>query len=375
MSVLKALKNKEVSQIRQVLHKTPELAGHEVQTIKFISDYLDENNIKNTRDDSGVTALIEAPASAGTLLLTCNISASPIQEKTNLPFASIRGGIMHATGNDAHIAILLTVAKELQARREELKSNIKIGFYSDAKRAAAKGALSGGVIAASKLQLNPMANSGDILIKKGKCLAANDNFEIVISGKGGDGRYPAMNSSITYVIAQIVDNLYSIVPRKFSAVDNALISVCNIECGRTHDVMPSKGIIRGMIQTYDENIRALSPVYIEQIAGCLAAAYEVDYDFKLIEGAPPVYNNEIIAEKLCEVAEKSGRLINLTDQKMGSDDFAYFSGHLRGCYFEIGCGSKAKSITAPLNSEYFNIDEDAMQVGIDVLRDFALGFR
>jgi len=197
----------------------------------------------------------------------------------------------------------------------------------------------------------------------------------VIQGKGGDGRYPSMNSSITFVLAQIVENLYSLVPRKFSAVDNALISVCNIECGRTHDVMPSKGIIRGMIQTYDENIRALSPVYIEQIAGCLAAAYEVDYEFKLIEGAPPVFNNEIITDKLCEVAEKNGKLIPLRDKKMGSDDFSYFSTSVRGCYFEIGCGSKAKGITAPLNSEYFNIDEDAMQVGIDVLREFALGFK
>jgi len=354
----------------------PELRGHEAQTMKFIADYLVEIGIKCSADKNGVVAHIEAePRAAQTLLLACNISASALQEKTDLPFASIRGGIMHATGNDANIAILLTVAKEIFANRASLKSNIKFAFYSDIKGMIDGGLLSGGVVAAMKMQLNPSHLVGDILVKKGRYLAANDNFEITLKGKGGDGRYPAAHSSLSYVVAQIVENIYSLVPRKFSAVDNALISVCNIECGNAFDVMPSKAAIRGMIQTYDENIRALSPVYIEQIAGCLAAGHEVDYEFRLIEGAPPVNNNEILADMLCTAAEKNGNLIMLRDKKMGSDDFAYLAERVRGCYFEIGCGNKAKGITAPLNSEYFDIDENAMQVGIDVLRDFAMGYK
>lgn len=369
MSVFQALKDNEVSQIRQILHKTPELKGHEVQTAKFIQDYLNEANIPNQRVGNDVFVDIQAPMAVQTLLFACNISAQPITEKTGLTFASIRGGIMHASGNDAHIAILLTIAKELFAHQAELKINVKIAFYSDAKESIQNGILNNGVVAAFKLQINPNSYSGDILVKKSEYLPSNDNFEITIKNKNGE------NSPISHIIAQIIENLYTLIPIKFQNSSNSLISVCNIECGTSFDISPSFGTIRGNIQTFDAEIRSLTPVYIKQVIGCIVAAFDVEYEFKLFEGAPSVYNNEILSDKVSNVAKDIGNLIPLKGEKMHGDNFSYISERIPSCLFEIGCTAPTQKEKYPLNSEYFNLDENCMQTGIDLLSNIALQFK
>ncbi|GHV18490.1 peptidase M20 [Clostridia bacterium] len=382
MSVVDNLKSQEFVKIRRIIHQNPELAYCEFETARFISEYLVECGIPVVTGlaKTGVVGTIEKEFAAETLLIRADMDALPIHEKTGLPFASIKGAAMHACGHDAHVAIALGAAKNIMARKDELKSNIKFVFQpaeesgNGAVALINDGVMDGNVTGAIALHVNPDVQVGTVTLKNGNRMASNDSFEIILKGIGGHGACPTQNSSITYVCAQIVDNLYSVVTRKFHAAENALISICNIECGNTYNVMPSTAAIRGTIRTYSEDIRDVIPVYMEQIVGCIAAAYDVEHEFRLKKGHPPVVNDIGMVKKAQDAAEGVAQVNWLERPSMTSDDFAYYAHRVPACYIGLGCGNVAKGITHPLHSEYFDLDEDCIQVGVNFLTNFALTF-
>jgi amidohydrolase/hippurate hydrolase len=317
MGIFDALKSEEYIQIRRVLHQHPELAWHETETSKFICDYLSKLNIPFVSNvaKTGVVGLIEAPVAARTLILRADMDALPIIEKTGLPFASVRGGIMHACGHDAHVAMLLGAAKQIMKNRDKLNANIKLVFQpaeegnNGAETMIKEGVMTGGVIGAVALHVDPTLPTGFIGLKKGAAMAANDAFEIVLKGMGGHGATPSKNSALPYICAQIVDNLYSIVARRFDPIESAVIAVCNIDCGTTFNVMPSEATIRGTIRSFADDIRELAPVYIEQIVGCLAAAYDIEFEFNRIKMHAPVVNNSEMVDKVAGNAENIAKVM------------------------------------------------------------------
>jgi amidohydrolase len=138
--------------------------------------------------------------------------------------------------------------------------------------------------------------------------------------------------------------------------------------------MPSAATIRGSIRTYSDEIRDLIPVYMEQVVGCLSAAYDVDAKINFTRGHAPVINDGIMIDRAERAAEDVGNVIFLERPSMGSDDFSFISSRVPSCYVRLGCTAPTQREVHPLHSEYFNLDEDCIQIGIDFLTNFALQF-
>lgn len=382
MGIFDALKTEEYVDLRRTLHQKPELAWHEVETAKFICNYLDEIGVPYVANvaKTGVAALIEAPTAAKTLIIRAEMDALPIVEKTGLKYASVRGGIMHACGHDAHIAMALGAAKQIMKNQDKLNANIKLVFQpaeegeNGAEVMVKEGVMTGGVVGAVALHVDPDLQVGYIGLKKGAAMAANDLFEITLKGQGGHGATPSKNSSLPYVCAQIVDNLYSIVSRRFDPTESAVIGVCNIDCGTAHNIMPSTATIRGTVRSFTDEIRELAPVYIEQVVGCLAAAYDIDFEFSLKRGHPSVVNNQEMVAKVAENAENIAKIMWHDKPSMMSDDFAFFAKKVPSAYIWLGCRNEAKGITSPLHDEKFDIDEDCLAIGVNLLTKIAMEF-
>lgn len=379
MSVLKNLKTSEFVNIRRIIHQTPELAFHEFETAKFIAEYLEELGIPKEEGiaGTGVVGFIEAPFATQTLLIRAEMDAVAVTEKTNLPHASRRGGIMHSCGHDAHIAMLLGAARNLVAEQHNLKTNVKLVFQpaeesEEGANAMVEAGVMEGVTTAIALHVHPGARTNEIILKKGEMMAANDKFEIALKGIGGQDANPVQNSSLTYVTSQIVNNLYSLIPRRFYAHDSALLSVCAVECGHAYNVMPSTATIRGSIRTYSDEVRELIPVYIEQIVGCMSAAYDIDSKVKFTRGNAPVINDDIMIDRAAKATIDVGHVIYQPRPSMGSDDFSAYSSRVPSCYVRIGCAPPGQREPHSLHSEYFDIDENCIQVGIDFLTNFAM---
>jgi amidohydrolase len=52
---------------------------------------------------------------------------------------------------------------------------------------------------------------------------------------------------------------------------------------------------------------------------------------------------------------------------MGGEDFAYYLQEVPGCFFFIGAGNEEKGATYPHHHPHFDIDEDALSIGVQAL--------
>ena len=113
--------------LRRDFHTHPELGFTEIRTGGIVARELEALGLEVTKGigKTGVVGLLEGCKPGPTLLLRFDMDALPITEDTNAEYASQTPGIMHACGHDGHTAIGLTVAKLLQAQRNELAGSIK----------------------------------------------------------------------------------------------------------------------------------------------------------------------------------------------------------------------------------------------------------
>ena len=100
---------------RRLLHRFPEVSGHESNTQKLLCEQLDELGIPYRKlDNNGIIATIAGTAPGAydadgaptrRVALRADMDALPVTEQTGLPFASENTGVMHACGHDAHMAM------------------------------------------------------------------------------------------------------------------------------------------------------------------------------------------------------------------------------------------------------------------------------
>ena len=60
--------------------------------------------------------------------------------------------------------------------------------------------------------------------------------------------------------------------------------------------------------------------------------------------------------------------------QMVSEDFAYYQKEIPGFYFFVGLRNEAKGITAMWHTEFYDMDEDALPVGVKAMATVALDF-
>ena len=107
----------ELIELRRHLHAHPELSGEEHQTAALVAGELRSCGWR-VREGVGRTGVLAeaGPLDGPTVGLRVDMDALPVEERTGLPFASTRQGVMHACGHDLHTCIGLGVARLLGAR-------------------------------------------------------------------------------------------------------------------------------------------------------------------------------------------------------------------------------------------------------------------
>ena len=85
-------------EIRHDLHRHPELSWQEERTARVIERALSDLGIScRTRvAKTGVVADLQGGSAGQMIALRADTDALPVTEQTDLPFSSIRDGVMHA---------------------------------------------------------------------------------------------------------------------------------------------------------------------------------------------------------------------------------------------------------------------------------------
>ncbi|KYG29421.1 M20 metallopeptidase family protein [Alkalihalobacillus trypoxylicola] len=367
---------------RRHIHQYPELSFKEFETARYIKEELSKNvNIKiETAIGLSTSVIGHLHAENGpTLAIRADIDALPIQEENEVSYCSSRDGVMHACGHDAHTAILLGVAHVLSelARAGQLKGNIKF-IFQPAEETPDEHGLSGSsylinagvydqVSAALALHMCPWLPLGSVQINDGYSMANVDEFEAVIKGTGGHGGYPEKGTDPTWMLGLLLQAIHGIVPRKVSALEHAVISIGEIQAGTATNIIPTDVRLRGTIRSYHPSTRQLLENQLQQ-AFSVIKALEGDYQLTIKKGEPALYNDPFLNKLVRSAVKKidDAHQIITKPYGMGGEDFGFVAQKLPASMFFLGCSDHENKAT-DLHTPTFNIDEAALELGVEIL--------
>ena len=366
---------------RRHLHANPELSFEEHETARFVEETLrsfDALELERPTPTS-VVAHLRGPRPGRVLALRADMDALPIQEETDLPFASTRPGTMHACGHDAHTAILLAAARALAERREQLSGEVRFLFQhaeekppGGARQLVEAGAVDGVDLVAG-IHLFSQEPVGTISVPAGPRAAASDTFALEIRGKGGHAAAPHRSLDPVVVAAEVVTSLQLIVSRTVDPIESAVVSVTRFHTGTADNIIPEVVELGGTVRTYDPEVRASVRESIDRIARGVTDAHGATYRFDYEEGYAALHN-DAEAAAVVEAAARAGLgddAIRPTPPIMGGEDFSAYLEKAPGAFFIVGAGDKDWT---PHHHPRFTIDEAAIRPGIAVFVRTALDY-
>ncbi len=370
-----------LAEIRHDLHRHPELSFQEHRTAGVVAGILEDAGIEVRRDvaGTGVVGVLRGKREGPCVALRADMDALPIQEKTGAEYASENPGVMHACGHDVHTTCALGAAMLLAERRHEMTGTAVFIFQpAEEINKGAKAMIAEGVLENPKvgtifgLHTAPAIRAGQVGIKSGPLMAAVDTIKITITGEGGHGAVPERTRDAIVAAGAVIQNLQTVVSRKISPFDQAVVSLGTIHGGKANNVIADQVVLTGTVRTYNPMTRDRMPVLlgtvIKHTCSALDTSSEIDYLFDL----PALVNDPVCAEIGRKAALKVLGPESIVDPAPsgGGEDFAVYLQHVPGAFFFLGV-SPTDEPSREWHHPEFDVDEKCLPVGAALLSQTA----
>jgi amidohydrolase len=389
-----------ITGLRRAIHSEPELGLHTPKTRDKVRAALAHLPLE-WREGPSTTGLVGVLKGRGggnrSVLLRGDMDALPMPEETGLDFASTVPGTMHACGHDAHTAMLAGAAELLCARAEALQGDVLFMFqpgeegFHGARFMIEDGLLGGGgdgsangedsplPDAAFALHVMPNAPHGLIAGRTGPLLAAADQIDIVVEGRGGHASMPHQTLDPVPVACEIVTALQAMVTRRFDAHDPVIVTITRIDAGTAHNVIADRVQMRGTMRSLSRANRAALPGAVRLLAAGIAGAHGLTAEVTVTEGFPVT----ICDARAVDFAERVSRQMfgdaafhRLDAPIMGAEDFAYVLDKVPGAMFFLGVSHQGEDWTkcCGIHSTRMMLDESVLPQGAALLAGLAQSF-
>jgi amidohydrolase len=358
--------------LRRDFHQHPELGFKEVRTAGIVAKELTALGLELHTGiaETGVVAILEGSKPGPVVLVRADMDALPIQEETGAPYASVNPGVMHACGHDGHTAILLTVARMLNAHRDELAGTVKFLFQpAEEGMGGAEKTIEAGVLENPKVDVaiglhvwneKPV---GWIGVPPGPAMAGAEIFKVIVKGKGGHGAVPQLSVDPVLAAAQIVTAVQGIVARNVAPLQSAVVSFCTIHGGEAFNVIPSQVELTGTIRTFEPEVRKIVLERFDKTVRSVAEGMDCQAEIEMTRLTPATINKVEVAEKVQSAASRllpDAEIDSANYVTMGSEDFSSILEMVPGCFFFVGSVNPEKGLNAGHHNPKFDIDEVAL---------------
>ncbi|AYB36911.1 M20 metallopeptidase family protein [Brevibacillus laterosporus] len=370
----------EMVDLRRDFHMYPELSFQEVETPKKIAAYLRKLGIEVQEGvgGRGIVATIygKKQKSSGepgkTVALRADFDALPIQDEKQVEYKSRVPGVMHACGHDIHTAALLGTAKIIKEYEHELSGTVVL-IFQHAEELIPGGAISmvedgclDGVDVIYGAHVFSGLPLGVIGVQEGYMLAAGDEFQIEIQGKGGHGASPHESIDPVVIGSQLILNLQQVVSRRVDPLQPAVVTIGSFQSGATYNVIPDTAQILGTVRTFSEETRTSIEKEMQQIVQHTVEGAGATVQFTYRRGYPSVWNDPAETRRVEAIAKQlvgNERVIRVPPQ-MGGEDFAYYLQKIPGNFIGVGGGNSEINAIYPHHHPMFDVDERSMlQIG------------
>ncbi|MBR1148416.1 M20 aminoacylase family protein [Bradyrhizobium sp. AUGA SZCCT0431] len=359
---------------RRDIHEHPELLYEVHRTAALVADRLREfgcDEVVTGLGRTGVVGVIKGNRPAGkgevkVIGLRADMDALPIEEATNLPYASKNPGLMHACGHDGHTAMLLGAARYLAETRNFAGDAVVIFQPAEEGGAGAVAMLQDGLMDRFGIeQVYGMHNGpgipvGSFAIRPGPIMAGGDAVAIRIEGRGGHAARPHKCIDSVLVGAQLINALQSIVSRSVDPLESAVISICEFHAGNARNVIPQTAELAGTVRTLDAEVRKLVEKRVREVVAGVAQITGAKIDLTYNRGYPVTVNHipqtDVAVRAAREIAGDAN--VNEMPPLMAGEDFAFMLEQRPGALIFCGNGD-----SAGLHHPEYNFNDEALVFG------------
>jgi amidohydrolase len=369
---------------RRMLHQQPELSFQEEKTAEFVYQQLSNWGIKAQKNvgGHGVVGFIEGAHPGPTVALRADMDALPIQDQKDSPYASKVSGVMHACGHDAHTSTLLGVAKLLNENRSELYGHVRLVFQhaEEVSPGGAKSMIEAGALddvdVVYGVHLWTPLSVGKMASVAGPMMAAVDEFQIELFGKGGHAGLPHESVDSIVIGSHLVVNLQSIVSRHINPVEPCVVTVGSIQAGSSYNIIAENCVLKGTVRTFNDRVRRQIQKDIETIVEHTCSMYEATSHIEYTNSYPTVVNHKSEVNRFFETASSlfGEDSVEVSPLIMAAEDFSYYLREVPGCFIFVGARSNPDEDPIPHHHPLFDIDESAMKQAAELLIQMTLEY-
>ena len=362
----------DLTAIRRDFHEHPELGFEEVRTAGIVAEKLRSWGIEVHEGigKTGVVGVLHGTRPGRRIGLRADMDALPIDEQTNLPWASKTPGVMHACGHDAHTTMLLGAARYLAETRDFAGTAVFIFQPAEEGLGGGRAMIADGLFDRFPCdEIYGMHNSpyhppGEIGVKPGPAMAGANFFDITVTAKGCHAAMPESGIDAVVIASELVGQLQSIVSRNVPATKPIVLSVTQIHAGAAYNVIPEVATLAGTVRYFDRAVADMVTARMQALCDGLAKGYGVQIEMEMRNVFDVLENDATLSQAMIEQAQALvGEKAQIkSDLVMGSEDFADMLQVVPGAYCTVG-----HSGSVPLHNPGFVLDDAMLPLGATLL--------
>ncbi|PCI88611.1 MAG: peptidase M20 [Hyphomicrobiales bacterium] len=364
----------QLTKLRHKLHQSPEISGHERDTAKMISQFIEKfkpDQFHNRLSGTALAVVYNGKDINGpTILFRCELDALPIMETSSVAYKSQYDNVAHSCGHDGHMAIVASLAVALHKQRPQ--SGRVILLFQPAEETG-KGAKP--LVEALKLNKlvpeysfalhnMPQMNMHEVAIKNGYFNCASVGMKIELFGKTSHASHPENGISPVEAMCEILAEVKNINLQYESEQAFCLISINHASAGEE-----AFGITAGAAKIM-LTLRSESDQLIKKMQNQLdifiqksSRKHNLGYDYNLDEPFDASINDDKAADKIRQAcADENKPVTELDTTWRASEDFGQFANINKSAMFQLGSG-----VDQPyLHNPDFNFPDELIETGHDI---------
>ena len=346
-------------QIRQALHRYPELSGAESDTAerlqRFLVTHIRPDCVLTGLGGHGVLALFDSGHAGPTVIFRADMDAVAVDEINGLPYRSEHAGKAHMCGHDGHMATLLALGFRLARERPAAG---RIGLLFQPAEEDGTGAMA--VLADERFMALrpdyvigwhnlPGTAMGTLLVRSGSFACASCGMEITLTGKTSHAARPEDGVSPQTAMCRLLEQLTALSTPVESDKAFALATIVYARLGeQAFGIAPGDATIMVTLRTAaDDRMQALrqkAEALVQQEAEQAGLQWSICYrdEFAATENHPAAVSLVMAA------AEDAGLNVATVERPMRwSEDFGQFTRHFKGALFCLGSGESCPQLHNP----------------------------
>ncbi len=340
--------------LRHAVHADPRLSGDEQDTRDLLVAALDAGPAIPVADTG---ALVRVGSGSGPCIaVRTELDALPLVESTGVDWAS-SSAVMHACGHDVHMAGLVAFVRAAAAVGVDVPVLAVLQPREEVPRSGAIDLVESGALqhqdvrAVIGAHVQPRVPTGVTAVTPGATNAAADQFDIIVSGRGGHGGYPHTTADPVLALASVIVALQQVVSRRVDPVQGAVCTFGMVRAGSAFNVIPDTARAGGSLRSMDDHEQERLRGVVRSIAEHTAAAHGCSAAVEFSPADPVLRNDPALAAETADRLRELEVPVDTTFRSFGADDFAHYCPVFPSVMTFVGTGSGMGSGT-PIGNEH-----------------------